>query len=301
MFKLFRRNAWRPRHALLLLSLIAIAGFATRDAWADMWQIALKDEESSHILIAPFALVWLAWTRRARLRRLRPSTNWAGPLIMAAGAGLYLLGYQTWTQLYFHAGAVLLMAGVLVTVAGNAALRHFLPVFVGLVFLLPVPGSLRREIAIPLQTTTAQVTQFLLEIAGLPVTRAGNLLNINGVPVGIAEACNGMRMMFSLVLISYLFCFIQPMRNPARLTLILAAPVTAVVLNVVRLIPTLIMYGYATPEWADWFHDWAGWAMIAVGFFLLMGVVEACRWVSVPIMRYEFPAVGGDPGEGVRV
>ena len=301
MLKLFRRNAWRLRHAALLAALLAIALYAARDAWADIWRIALRDEESSHILLAPLAVLWLVWVRRGRLRRLRPVRNGAGPVLLLAGAGLYLLGYEWWTQLFFHAGAVLLLLGAVVTVGGNAVLRSFLPACLGLAFLLPVPGGLRRELAIPLQTTTAQVTQFLLELGGLPVSRTGNLLNINGVPVGIAEACNGMRMVFSLLLISYLFCFIQPMRNRARLALLLATPVTAVLLNVVRLVPTLMMYGYAPKAWADAFHDWAGWVMIGVGFFLLMGVVELCRWISVPILRYEFPAAGPGAAGGAGV
>ena len=65
--------------------------------------------------------------------------------------------------------------------------------------------------ALPLQGATVLVTQRLFELAGMQLERSGNLLTINGVNVAIAEACNGMRMVFALVIVSYAFAFGTPL------------------------------------------------------------------------------------------
>jgi hypothetical protein len=54
--------------------------------------------------------------------------------------------------------------------------------------------------------------------------------------------------------------------------------VTALVCNVIRLIPTMLLYGHASQTAADRFHDWSGWAMVLVAFLfliLLMSLIEA--------------------------
>ena len=43
-----------------------------------------------------------------------------------------------------------------------------------LVFLVPIPGFIRAQVAIPLQTATAVATQAILEVFGMPIERAGN-------------------------------------------------------------------------------------------------------------------------------
>ena len=86
----------------------------------------------------------------------------------------------------------------------------FWPAFLVLVFLVPVPGFLRQELALPMQTITAQATQSVAELFGMNVERWGNTLAVNGTQIAVAEACNGMRMVFTLILVSFTFAFITP-------------------------------------------------------------------------------------------
>jgi len=106
------------------------------------------------------------------------------------------------------------------------------------------------------------------------------------MPVAVAEACNGMRMVFALILVSYAFAFSVPLRNSVRLMVLLLSPVAAIVCNVMRLSPTVILYGNASQEVADNFHDIAGWLMLPVAFMMLMGITRALRWAMVPTYRF---------------
>ena len=58
----------------------------------------------------------------------------------------------------------------------------------------------------------------------MPVERSGSKLSINGVDVNIIEACNGLRMVFPLILVSYAFSFGLPLRNSRPFLVLLASP-----------------------------------------------------------------------------
>ena len=47
-----------------------------------------------------------------------------------------------------------------------------------------------------------------------------------------------------------------------------ASPVVTIGCNVLRILPTAWFYGYADPDFALQFHNWAGWAMVPVAFVI---------------------------------
>jgi exosortase/archaeosortase family protein len=109
---------------------------------------------------------------------------------------------------------------------------------------------------------------------------------VNHHPVNIAEACNGVRMVFALALVSYTFGFGMPLRNSVRLLILLLSPLAAIVCNVARVLPTVLMIGYASPATAERFHEYAGWLMLPVAFLLLYGIIGLLKWAMIPVTRY---------------
>ena len=277
------RRSWKFSDGVLLALLGAMAVFAARDVWQHIFTVGLGDEEQSHILIAPVVVVWLAWLRRDRLRLTPHAPSLLGPLTIAGGYGLSVYGFSGGFDLFWHAGAILMLVGAVLTVTGPRVLWKFFPAVVALVFLMPVPGRLRRPIANTLQDASAQATEFLLDIFAVPVVRTGNLLTINGYDVAVAEACNGMRMVAALALVSFAFVFSVPMRTSVRILILLISPLIALIVNVIRLIPTVLMYGYSTEDRAQLFHDISGWAMLVLAIGMLWSLLAVLRWLEVPI------------------
>jgi exosortase len=171
-------------------------------------------------------------------------------------------------------------------VLGPALVKEFLPAFLTLALLIPLPGRLREQLALPLQTWTARLTADLFSLLGAPVARSGNMLSVNGSYIEIAEACNGLRMTFVLGLAVIAFAFGSPMRAYARILLLVATPVAAVACNVVRLVPTVWLYGYHPASVATTFHDVGGWVTLGVAYLLLLGMVHLLRWALVPVTTY---------------
>jgi exosortase len=205
---------------------------------------------------------------------------------VAVGWFFNSLGFYSGVQSFWHGGAVLVVVGCMLSVLGKNVIFRFFPAFALLVFLVPAPARIRLAVAGPLQNWTASITQRLLEAGGVVNTEVtGNALTINGHAVLVAEACNGLRMVFSLIMVGFAFCFAMPLKNFVRALILLASPLAAIFCNVVRVIPTIWMYGYE-PQYAPTFHTYAGWAMLPLAFGMLYGLIKTLQWAMIPVNEY---------------
>lgn len=277
-------------HVLAALVLAAIGFVVTWEVWADIYNIATTDEEYSHIFLVPLVVLWLVWVRKMRLRHCKPSFTAIGPITIAFGWGLSLYGFYNGVQFFWHCGAVLVVLGCMLSILGKNVLFRFFPAVAVLIFLVPIPGMLRQKVALPLQSWTAQITQQATEMLGMNTEVFGNTLTVNGETVTVAEACNGLRMVFALILVSYAFSFGMPLRNSVRILVLLASPLAAIFCNVIRTIPTVWLYGYRDASVASTFHDWSGWAMLPIAFGLLYGIIKVLRWAMIPVTPYTLAA-----------
>jgi exosortase len=284
--KWWRFKRWSPVDAALLTALVAVALYATRGAWADVVEQATRDQEQTHILLALPVVLWLGFLRRGRLHGFRPKTSPLGPLLMLGGWGLSLFGFSKSFDLFWHIGAISVVVGAVVTMLGPRIVSVFMPSFVALLFLLPVPGRFRGPIAGELQNVSAVIAEFGLDVLGIEIMREGAALVVNGKEVLIAEACNGMRMVSALALIAFAFIFSVPMRNSVRLAILAISPLVALSVNVIRLIPTALMYGYSTEDAASLFHDISGWVVLLLALGMLWAFLSLLRWIEVPIAPY---------------
>lgn len=285
-----RGTEWRFGDGLGLAALLALAVAAAWPAWRDIVSIGLSNPEQSHILLALPLVLWLGWLRRGRVRRHGPRWSLWGTGVAIVGAAAFVAGPRAGLDLLWHLGAVVMAAGAIVSVVGVRFAAAFFPSLLGLAFFLPVPGTVRQEIAQPLQAASAVAAEFALDTMGVAVERTGNALRVNGVEVVIAEACNGMRMVSALALVSFAFIFSVPMSNRIRVVILAVSPLVALIVNVARLIPTVLCFGYAGDAVASTFHDVSGWLGLVLAFGMLWAFLGTLRWLEVPVTPY---AVGG--------
>ncbi len=280
------RTRWSHVRIGVAVALGLLAIWAGIHAWADIFYIARRDEEASQVWLVAPVFAWLVWTRRLTLARVRPRWSMLGPALILGGWAVSMFGFFQLKQALWHGGVVLMLIGAFATAAGPDYIKKMLPALVVLGFLVPVPGMIRQQIAIPLQTAVASAGQFSFDLLALPVTRSGNVLTYNGQDVAVAEACNGMRMVFALLLVTYAFAFATPLKPSVRALILVLSPVAAIGCNVLRLIPTVYLYGHYPDTFGPIFHDLSGWAMLAVAFLLLMGTVRLLQWAEVPVMQH---------------
>ncbi|MFK7788087.1 MAG: exosortase/archaeosortase family protein [Phycisphaeraceae bacterium] len=277
-------GSWVSRHRVVLtLIMMALAVIACLDAWMDIVRIVQVDEEASHIMLVPLVFARIVWVRRGELKDWQSRTSLLGVVVALSGVALCLFGNIKAMQVVWHFGAILTVVGVFVSIQGFEIVRRLWPAFLVLLFLMPMPGVIRHPLALFLQNISAQLTEVVTIAMGFEVSRQGNLLIINDYPVGIAEACNGMRMVSMLILVVFAFVFSEKVRPWVRISLIVLAVPLAIICNIFRLVPTVLAYGFFSPDFADQLHDWLGWVMVVASYFMLMGLLWLMRWLLLPV------------------
>ena len=269
----------------IAIGLVAISVWIASEAWTEIARLIWLDEQSSHGLIVPLAIFVLVAARRSRLQGLEIRSHWVGPVVTLIGVAFWVLSWHIDFQTGWHGGALLMALGCWVTMTGIEPIRRFAPAYVALIFLLPTPAAIRTPITIPLQDITATIAQFTCEALGMGVTQAGRTLRVNGQDVTVAEACSGMRMVFTLFMACFLSVYSLPIREGVRWAVLLFTPVIAVVANVIRLVPTLWAYGRFDADTADQIHTASGWIMVIVAFLAVEGVLKLLHWMGVPVYR----------------
>ena len=272
-------------HAVVAALLASVAVWIGFESLTDLVHLGLNDAECSHILLVPVMFVWLVWMRRGRLTKCQLKGRWTGVAILAIGSALWAQGYHYQIQSFWHLGAVMLIAGSVLVVLGSDAFWRFLPAWVALVFLVPIPGRVHLYVAAPLERVVAAMTQSLSEVLGITVDRSGNQLTVNGVDICIAEACNGMRLVFTLFLACYVFAFVKPLRWWVRLMVLALSPFVAILCNIIRLVPTVWMFGHTSHQHAETFYDTAGWVMLVIAFIGLTGLTSLLDWIGIAVYR----------------
>jgi exosortase len=284
--RLLRTDRWTWGHVVgaTFMALLGIA--VTWQTWTEIYHIAMTDEEADHILLVPLVALWMLWARRVRFRYCKPSFTLLGPIIVAVGWAIRSWGFYREIESFRNGGAVLVVLGCVVSVLGKHAIFRFFPVVAVLVFLIPVPGEIRLRVALPLQNWTAHIEQQLFAVMNVDVIRSGNQLWYNGRPIDIIEKCNGLRMVFGLILVSYAFGFSLPLRNSVRFLILLLSPFAAIFCNIIRILPTVWVYGWAKEDFAEKFHLYSGWLMLLVALLMLLGILRVLKWAMIPVMRF---------------
>jgi exosortase len=281
-------------HAVLACALASLGVAVTMRAWKDIAEVAWDDPEYQHIFLVPFVAIFLAYVRRQRLRYARVSGVILGPSLALIGWVAASWGFHHRTNLLLHMGAVLVLIGCITSVVGKQVLFRFFSVAVVLLLLVPLPGGVRTALADTLQLWTAHICNHLLALVGVETTVYGSTLRINDQVVQIAEACNGMRMVFPLLLIAYGFAFGLPLTNVVRFLIVLLSPIVALVCNVMRVLPLIWLQGQGTigRDWGNSLHDNSGWFMVPIAFVVLLGLIRLLKWATVPVYRYPLASQG---------
>lgn len=278
-------NATTVLQAVQLLVGLVLLALAFRSPLADIYRYSVRNPDLGYVWLVPFLALYLAWIRRIRWRTWHHQTSWAGVLIIAAAIAISWFGRYYDILIFWHVGAPIAFFGLMVSIFGMGIWRAFGPVFMMLCAITPAPGVVRRQLAIPLQNLASHITTFILELFNVPVQAVGNLIEINGVAVAVGEACNGMKLIIPLLLIIFTLVFSLSLRSGARVAMIVFSIPLALFVNVVRLLPTAIAYGYF-PDRAETVYLVSGYVMIPLAILMMLGLLRLLEAIDIPVTRW---------------
>ena len=237
----------------------------------------------SHGFIVAVFGIYLVWTKRASLFGETPKPSWAGFLFVVPGLLLLMLGVFG-AELYLtRLSALFLLLGTTWAVIGPSAARQLLPVCALLLLAIPIPQVVFFLLTFPLQHLAAALATSLLQLCGVPVLQEGNLIRLPSITLEVAEACSGIRSLFSLCTVAVLYSYFAEKRYLLRVVMVLSSIPIAVAANALRILGTGILVQYGGADLAlGFFHEFSGILIFAFAVASLMALHVLLRvmWVS---------------------
>ncbi|MBZ5630996.1 MAG: exosortase/archaeosortase family protein [Acidobacteriia bacterium] len=263
--------------AFLLWVCVVTAAF-----WTPVHNLAvgsLKAGYSSHIVLVPFLVVYLLWSRRAEIfsspvYAFRAGASIAAVALLALTASL-LLSRTGW-----HAGsAITLLAAMLLIVAGFATLfgrpalrQAAFPLFL-LILMLPAPSFVVDKTIYLLQAGSADLTNWMFSFLGVPVHRNGFVMTVPGASIEVAKECSGINSSVALF-ITVLIAAYETLHTTWRkiVLLVLSIPLS-IVKNAVRIVALTLLATKVDPSFLTGrLHHEGGFVFFAITLGLMYPV-----------------------------
>ncbi|HPT17238.1 MAG TPA: exosortase, partial [Kiritimatiellia bacterium] len=261
--------------------------------------VYLHDPNYSHGLLFPLLVLWLVWRTRQRLERAGDGLRWPGFALLAAGAGLTILGhwYHVALQLGWRGHVFLQAAGWLAASAGAVwfllgwpRFRILAPRLGFLVCAIPLPDYWLLTLTSALQRGVAIGSASLLRAIGVVVFREGNVLHFASITLGIAGACSGIRSLMAFFAAAAVFAAFFDLSAGRALLLLALAPVAAVVANLLRVVVTSLLAIQGGQIWIEGkVHDAMGLAVVLLGGLFLFAVGQMLRRREAPSVAAPAP------------
>ncbi|TVQ63928.1 MAG: exosortase/archaeosortase family protein [Phycisphaerales bacterium] len=273
----------------IAMGLLLLAGFAAffYDWFLRQHRWSSTSEDWSHAYIVPLVSGYLIFRRRHEIARLAPTVFWPGLLPLLVGVACYYLftlaNYEG-VHLFQGLSLVLCVAGVSMLLLGPRMFAY-LAIPIGYLALgITLPDRFMILITFQLQLLASQGAWVLLNLIGLNVDLAGNTLTIitsQGVevPLNVAEACSGMRMVIAFLALGIAVAFLSCSLWWQRFALILLAAPVALLTNVVR-VASLGVASLWNPDLATGdAHMLIGILWLLPAFLAYMGIVWALKQI----------------------
>jgi exosortase len=241
--------------ACLLIVYAPVLGHLARQWW--------NEPDYSHGFLVPLFSAYVLWQRGDRLRQVSRRPSWHGMAILCASLCLLFVG-SLGAELFLQRISLLgVLIGLTVWFWGWPMVRAAAFPLALLLLMIPLPGVIYYQMVFPLQMLASRLATFVLHAINLfPVLREGNVIVLPSTKLEVAEACSGLRSVFSLLTIAAIYAYLAEENNFIRWTLCLLVFPIAVVGNAGRVVFAAISAELAGVSAAE------GWAHFLSGLFL---------------------------------
>ena len=199
-------------------------------------------EHYSHIILLPFLAAYLLYLNRRTILAHAHFGAREGILPAAAGAAtIWLAGTSAIAEPEHRlslamAGLVTLWTGSFVLCYGLRALRAAAFPFLLLLFMIPFPPAVLTGIIQFLQRGSADASEPLFILIGMPIFRDGFFFTLPGLTIHVAEACSGIRSSLALLISGLVMAYLFLRSTWTRTAFLLVIIPLAIVKNAVRIV-----------------------------------------------------------------
>ncbi len=183
---------------------LLLAAFTTlwlyRDVFVWLVRSWKNNSDYSHGFAIPVFVAYVLWTTRHRLLRINHSSgNLLALGLFAIALGIRLSGIYTRVMTLEGLSLIPYLMALFVAIFGGSALRWAGPSMAFLLFMLPLPATIAGSLSGALQTIATTISTFGIQTLGVPAYAEGNVITLTSGQIGVAEACSGIRMLYSFL------------------------------------------------------------------------------------------------------
>jgi exosortase len=226
------------------------------------------------MLLPPLAL-YIAWQNRNNTFELPARGDSRGLLLIAFACFTFLLGKLATEFFMMRMAFVLMLAGMIWTFWGVARLRSLGWPLVLLATMVPLPAIVYKSLAAPLQLLASDIAAQIAQALGISVFRDGNVIQLAGTSLGVAEACSGLNSLSALVVGAVLLAYLLCTGTLSRIIICAVAIPLSIAVNILRVAGTAILADYNQEFALGFYHSFSGWLVFVAGFGLLYGIASA--------------------------
>ena len=267
---------WRSPRTLVCAAII-VAGLSVLPFWdglARMWEgWAASPEDSFGVLIPPVA-AFLMWQQKDRLERIPFSGSWWGIAVILFGGACLVVGQLGTVFAIVQFAYVITLYGLFLAFLGTRAFRVIAVPLLILLFMIPLPQFVVANLSTELQLLSSQIGVFVIRLFGISVFLEGNVIDLGGYKLQVAEACSGLRYLFPLMTIGFLMAYFYKGALWKRILLFLSSIPITVFMNSLR----IGIIGVTVEHWgidmADGFlHEFQGWMIFMISALLMVAEI----------------------------
>ena len=235
-----------------------------------------------HTLVIPFIAGWFVWLNRDRILAspLRPSLT--GLIFVLVGVCWFSVA-SIGPVLFRHhnlmgMGVGLTIFGLVLALCGWRAMKWmWFPVLYLIVFSQTVSDRFLEIVTFQLQGIATVGAEIGLSLLGYDVSREGHVIDIYHegrlVPLNIAEACSGMRMLVAFLALGVAMAYRGLDTFWQRVVLVLMAVPTAIFVNILRVMTLGILSTMDSKFASGDFHSMVGLLWWVPAVFIYLGIM----------------------------
>ena len=257
-----------PRQACIFSFVLIILSVLSLRPLLNLAALVLSDPLYSHIPLIPLVSAYLIWLKRHEMATSPgpataiPKSVIRWPAFVPAIPGtvvliIWFLAKPQWRAEPVNSASLLVFAYVCFIWAASMAVfgwdvvRRVLFPLAFLVFMVPFPADLMRQIESFFQYTSADAASLLLGISQTPVLRDGLFFALPGITLEVAQECSGIRSTLVLFITSLVggYMFFQSKRY--RVIFALAVIPIAILRNALRIFTIAMLCVHVDPSMID--------------------------------------------------
>jgi exosortase D (VPLPA-CTERM-specific) len=292
-------TVWRFPWSSVLLALLAggVSLWLFWDGLVRMWGWWLEEPEYSHGLLIPPIALFLVWQQKDNLERVDFRGNWWGLALVLMGGFLLLLGQLATIYTLVQYAYLVTLYGLVLAFTGRVAFRALAVPLLILLFMIPLPQFVLANLSTKLQLLSSQIGVWVIRRFDISVFVEGNVIDLGGYKLQVAEACDGLRYLFPLMTLGFLMAYFYKGAMWKRVVLFLSSIPITVIMNSLRVGSIGVMVEHWGIEMAEGFlHQFQGWVVFMVSAILMLGEIallnrigqESGTWRQ--LFGVEFPA-----------